>query len=732
MDEESLITDESRPGVRETLPGTRRVVPGTGGPLAPGSRDECPPVPAATEPRQVSIVLEVVPAAAPPNAQMADGRSPMADGAAEEAEGKAQRADGPHLIPARMLNEFVYCPRLFYYEFVEGVFVESADTLRGKALHRRVDSGKGEMPAARENGKGKREGSGDRVQDSVGKAEGTGEVGVAAEGEVAAEVIHSRSVQMGSHRLGVTAKMDLVEVRARPSPAGIGETGDLFDVREVCPVDYKVGAPKEGEEGNELWDADRMQLGLQALILRDNGYACHEGVIYYRATRQRVRLPITPELVSWIEERVLAARRAAAGTMPPPLAASPKCPRCSLVTVCLPDETCLLAKVGQASLPAEEPSERTPGSSMASGTAGKDACPTVRRLMAARDDTRSLYLSTQGLRVGRREEVLQIKEEKALVDEVRINDVSHVALFGNIQITTQAIQTLCELEVPVTYFSMGGWFYGITRGHALKNVFLRIEQFRLARDEATCLRLARQFVLGKIRNHRTMLMRNHLEAPPAALLKLKQSADAALRVDTLESLLGVEGNAAGTYFEQFSGMIKSADELDDQIPGAEVPAQQVFNFNFAGRNRRPPTDPVNALLSLAYSLLAKDCLLAALAVGFDPYVGFYHQPRFGRPALALDLMEEFRPLVAESSVLSAINNRVVRQGDFVRAGQAVNLTAAGRKRFFQTYEQRMNSLLTHPVFDYKVSYRRALELQARMLAKTLTGEIPEYVPLTTR
>jgi CRISPR-associated protein Cas1 len=485
---------------------------------------------------------------------------------------------------------------------------------------------------------------------------------------------------------------------------------------EVCPVDYKVGAPRVGEDGNELWDADRMQLGVQALILRDNGYACNEGVIYYRETKQRVPLPITPELALWVEERIAAARQAASAAIPPPLVASPKCPRCSLVTVCLPDETRLLAA------PASQPATLNPQ---------PDG---VRRLIAARDDSRALYLSTPGLRVGRKDEVLQVKQEKALVEEVRINDVSHVALFGNIQISTQAIQTLCELEVPVTYFSMGGWFYGLTRGHELKNVFLRIEQFRLARDPATCLRLARQFVQGKIRNHRTMLMRNHIEAPPATLLKLKQYAEAASRAESIESLLGMEGGAAAAYFGELSGMIKPADELDDQLPGLEVPTRKAsnFSFNFHGRNRRPPTDPVNALLSLAYSLLAKDCLLAALAVGFDPYIGFYHQPRFGRPALALDLMEEFRPLVAESAVLTCINNRVVSENDFVQAGQAVNLTAAGRKRFFQTYEQRMSALLTHPVFDYKVSYRRALELQARLLAKVLTGEIPEYVPLTTR
>lgn len=136
--------------------------------------------------------------------------------------------------------------------------------------------------------------------------------------------------------------------------------------------------------------------------------------------------------------------------------------------------------------------------------------------------------------------------------------------------------------------------------------------------------------------------------------------------------------------------------------------------------------------SLSYSMLSKDCTLACLAVGFDPYIGFYHQPRFGRPALGLDLMEEFRPLVAESSVLNCINNRIVTEKDFVRAGNAVNLSPVGRKRFFQVYEQRMSSLLTHPVFDYKVSYRRALELQARLLGKTLTGEIAQYIPLLTR
>ena len=628
-------------------------------------------------------------------------------------------------IPARMLNEFVYCQRLFYYEFVEGVFVESADTLRGEAIHQRVDSGSGALPAAGGKAKtGRQKVETDQQQQQEGSIEDQ-------ESKIENDVIHSRSVQMGSERLGVVAKMDLVEVRAGPASPSAGETGDLFAALEVCPVDYKAGAPREGAESNELWDTDKMQLGLQALILRDNGYSCNEGVIYYRATRQRVRLPITSELETWILQNLADARRVVGGPIPAPLVHSPKCVRCSLAPVCLPDETRMLAEAPAS--PGEDLPEKP-------DAPGKKSSEPPRRLMAARDDTRPLYLNTQGFRVGCKDEVLQVKEKadgprgSRLVDEVRLRDLSHVALFGNIQITTQAIHSLCELEIPVTYFSMGGWFYGITRGHALKNVFLRMEQFRLARDPVACLSRARQFVHGKIRNHRTLLMRNHLEPPEPVILKLKRAADDALAAASIEELLGIEGAAAGQYFGQFSGMIKIADELPTpaEAPPAKDESQLAFNFNFTNRNRRPPTDPVNAMLSLAYSLLSKDCTLAALAVGFDPYIGFFHQPRFGRPALGLDLMEEFRPLIAESTVLSCINNRVITEKDFVRAGQAVNLSAPGRKRFFQMYEQRMSSLITHPLFDYKVSYRRALELQARLLAKTLTGEIAEYVPLMTR
>lgn len=150
------------------------------------------------------------------------------------------------------------------------------------------------------------------------------------------------------------------------------------------------------------------------------------------------------------------------------------------------------------------------------------------------------------------------------------------------------------------------------------------------------------------------------------------------------------------------------------------------------RNRRPPTDAVNCLLSFCYGLLTKELMAACLVVGFDPYIGLYHRPRFGRPALVLDLAEEFRPLLADSVAITLINNREVSSSDFmVRAG-AVTLTPQGRKTVIRAWERRMSTQLRHPRFGYTISYRRAVELQARILAACLIGELPQYEPLVTR
>ena len=182
----------------------------------------------------------------------------------------------------------------------------------------------------------------------------------------------------------------------------------------------------------------------------------------------------------------------------------------------------------------------------------------------------------------------------------------------------------------------------------------------------------------------------------------------------------MEGAAAAAYFSCFAGMVKHDTE------------EKTLAFDFNARNRRPPADSVNALLSYAYSLLVRAWTTTLTAVGFDPYRGFYHQPRYGRPALSLDMMEPFRPLISDSSVLMAINNGEVRPGDFISAAGSVNLTPEGRKRFIGTFERRMSQEVTHPVFGYRISYRRLLELQARLLARNLLGDILDYPAFTTR
>jgi len=234
------------------------------------------------------------------------------------------------------------------------------------------------------------------------------------------------------------------------------------------------------------------------------------------------------------------------------------------------------------------------------------------------------------------------------------------------------------------------------------------------------LAIARGLVGGKIRNCRTLLRRNARETVEGVLSSLQRLAEQAVAAETVATLLGIEGAAARLYFSKWPTMVRE----DLRLPGKP--------FSFEGRQRRPPPDPVNCLLSYCYSLLAKDLTVTAYAVGFDPYIGFYHRPRFGRPALALDLAEEFRPLVAESVVLTLLNNGEIRPSHFVVRSGGVALTAEGRKAVLTGYERRLDVEARHPTFGYKVSYRRVLEVQARVLAAHVLGEVPDYVPFMTR
>ncbi|MGH9119476.1 MAG: CRISPR-associated endonuclease Cas4g/Cas1g [Acidimicrobiales bacterium] len=546
----------------------------------------------------------------------------------------------PDLVPARMVNEFCYCPRLFHLEWVHAQFADNLDTVEGRWHHRAVDEPGGAVPLP-----------------------GEGEVRIA------------RSVMLSSERLGLVAKVDLLE----------GAKGN-----HVVPVDTKRGSPPDIPE--RAWEPERVQLCVQGLLLRENGWTCDHGVLWFAGARVRVTVAFDEALVARTLTVVSELRAAAAyPELPPPLVDSPKCPRCSLVGICLPDEVNAL-------------------------TARSELPP--RRLLPRDDTPKPMYVTDQGAWLTKDKGRIEVKRKEEKLASVRLLDVSQVSLYGNVQVSTQLLRELFAREIPVCWFSYGGWFSGIGSGLPGRNVELRRRQVIVAAQGG--LAIARHIVAGKILNSRTLLRRNSRAKPVIVLDQLRRLADQAGKASSLGSLLGLEGTAARLYFGAFAGMVRE----DKRLPGAP--------FSFEGRRRRPPPDAVNCLLGYVYGLLVKELAVVALAVGFDPYLGFYHQPRFGRPALALDLAEEFRPLVAESVVINLINNGEVRAGDFlVRAG-GVALTASGRKAVLAAYERRLSTTIGHPTFGYKVSYRRVLEVQVRLLGALLLGEVPEYVAFTTR
>jgi CRISPR-associated protein Cas1 len=552
--------------------------------------------------------------------------------------------DSPDLVPARMVNEYVYCPRLAYIEWVQADFAENYDVAEGRFRHRWVDEEKGELP--------------DEID--------------------ADETIHARSVMLSSTAENLIARIDIVE----------------GDSASVIPVDYKRGAVPDIPE--RAWDADRVQLCAQGLVLRDNGYRCDAGAIYYIESKTKVPVEFDDALLAKTRLTVAGVRSMAEeSAIPPPLTDSPKCFRCSLAGICLPDETNMLA--GRV----------------------KPNADALRRILPARDDAMPLYVQMQGARIGKSGEVFEVRSKNEKIGESRIFETSHVAIFGNVQVSTQALQEMCVRGIPLTLFSTGGWYYGSASGLPHKNVELRMAQYSAANDGDKCLSLASEMIAGKIENCRTMLMRNHAELPDKVVDEMKRYAEAARNAKEPGSLLGLEGMAARTYFSVFGGMLK-------------IKAGEELAFDFTGRNRRPPLDPVNAMLSYAYALLVKDVTVTLHAIGFDPYLGFYHTLRYGRPSLALDLMEEFRPIIADSVVIWIINNRVLTQDDFIKRARAVALKPNARKKFINAYERRLDALVTHPVFGYRISYRRVLEVQARLLGRYLTNEIADYPSFRTR
>lgn len=549
------------------------------------------------------------------------------------------------LIPASMLAAYAYCPRQCYMQWMEGEEAVTAEMAEGRLEHREVDEPKGwQIP-----------------QDG--------------------SPFQATSVSLTGPEVGICCRLDLLE--------GVGQ--------KVTPVEYKRGAAPEIAEG--AYEPERVQLCAQGLVLRENGFCCDEGAVYYIRSSRRVPVVFDDDLVDRTEKLIAELRETIRqGKIPPPLQDSPKCNGCSLAGICLPDEVNLLQAM-QAEAAAEPGEGRI-----------------IRTVCAEGDWKIPVYVVGQGHAVRKRGDRLEVWSREGKVSEAKLNEISQVSLYGGVEITTPATVELMQRGIPVLHFTHGGWFQGICLGMATKNVELRKRQYSWAMDPERSLSIAKSIVSGKIRNSRALLRRNESLSGTDLLSDLDDLAAEAEKAESMGELLGLEGAAARAYFSSFGRMFK-ADGAD---------------FSFEHRNRRPPRDPVNAVLSYLYGVLVKEAFVTLQAVGFDPYLGFYHQPRFGRPSLALDLMEEFRPAIAEPVVIALFNNRELKKEDFLVTSLGVSMEPSAKKKVLAAYEHRVGTEVRHPLFGYKLCYRRVMEVQARLLSRVLSGEIAEYPPFCRR
>jgi len=580
----------------------------------------------------------------------------------------------------RRLHNFIYCPRLFYFQWVENIFQENADTVAGSHVHRNVDA-----PSRLDDPK------------ELGLPEGA----------------KLRSLRLESESLGLIGVVDIVE--GGPDGAEI--------------IDYKRGSARRGAEGERVAkEPDALQVAAHALLLREHGVNAVRGAIYYAADKRRVPVEFSEELFEKVRKAVADAKQvASSGKCPPPLKNDAHCLYCSAYPICLPNESLWWAKRRKTTEPEGQLQFGFTGQSedavrnqileaLDFAAESNDKEPTLQPPRPDGDDGEVLVVQTAGAQIGQRgdELIVSVKGEDAR--KIPGQQVRAIYCYGAVQITAQAAETCLELGIDVSYFSPAGRFIGLLRGLPASGVDARRGQYRLFELPGVRLQLAREVIRAKIHNQRVMLMRNG-DAPDRVLNLMSGFRDATESARDLTSLMGIEGSAAALYFEQFESMLKQRDD---------------WKFDWRGRNRRPPRDPVNALLSLGYSMLAKELTGVCHSVGLDPFLGFMHQPRYGRPALALDLMEEFRPLVADSVAISLINRGELGPEDFIRSANGTFLNDRGRRPFWEAWFRRLDAEVSHPEFSYKMAYRRMLEVQARQLWRFVRGEALTYHGFTTR
>ncbi|BAZ11479.1 hypothetical protein NIES4071_33050 [Calothrix sp. NIES-4071] len=332
----------------------------------------------------------------------------------------------------------------------------------------------------------------------------------------------------------------------------------------------------------------------------------------------------------------------------------------------------------------------------------------------------TVYVTQEDTFIAKVDERLNVKFEKKTILDIPLLKIEGVVVMGRSSISPAAIIELINNKIPLTFLTNNGKYIARLEPEMSKNIFLRSAQWKAAGESVQAIHAAKGFVRGKLKNYRNSLLKTKRNYPDIdtsrGIAQIETSLLSLEKATSIDSIRGCEGAGSAAYFSCFDEFIR------------------VDNFSFNNRNRRPPTDPVNSLLSLGYSLLRHDIQGALNIVGFDPYLGYLHTERYGRPSLALDLMEEFRPLVVDSLVLGVINLKMFKPSDFITepVSNAVSLTKEKLHEFLKLYQEKKQAKFTHPVLGIKKTYQEAFETQARLLGKYLMGETDKYPPLVLK
>ncbi len=447
----------------------------------------------------------------------------------------------------------------------------------------------------------------------------------------------------------------------------------------VTVVEYKSTPVRKRAT---VTDPMAVQLALQAIALREGGARVTGAAVYFVDQQQQVDVPIGPaELEHALGHLTELPTMLDHGVAPEPLVDDPRCRTCSHAGVCLPDERAL--------------------------------GPVTRRGLVADPDSQVLHIATPGARASIRSVRVKIVKGDTELGSVPLERVLAMVLHGNVDVSSGLVRELLWRRLPVVWCSGTGRVIGWASSAAAPNGGPRVRQHVHSADGH--LRLARAFVSAKIANQATLLRRHGDD--PEVVTDLRALQRRASKANSVAELFGLEGDGAARYFAGFTTMLSA-------------PVRAWLSFD--GRSRRPAVDPLNATLNFTYGLLLADLVRAVVSCGLDPHAGFLHSSGRNKPALALDLCEEFRTPVADSVVLGCLNNGEITESSFSTVTGSARLRDPGRAALIAAYERRVDTTFRHPTFGYKVTWRRAMEIQARLVLGVLDGTQTLYKGITIR